>query len=64
MWLERACFGVLCLAFLAATVYFTWQVEDMERIAAKYRAADEGLRLQELGEQERAAVSSVVRAGV
>jgi hypothetical protein len=47
-----ACFGCLCLVFLAATAYFTWQVEDMERIAAKYRAADEGLQLQELGEQE------------
>jgi hypothetical protein len=53
-----ACFSVLCLVFLAATAYFTWQVEDMERIAAKYRAADEGLRLQELREQEQAAASS------
>jgi hypothetical protein len=58
-----ACFGFFCLAFLAATAYFTWQVEDMERIAAKYRAADLELRLDELGGQEQAAASSGPEAG-
>jgi hypothetical protein len=55
---ETACFGFVCLVFLAATTYFTWQVEDMERIAGKYRTADGVLRLEELKEQERAAASS------
>jgi hypothetical protein len=36
-----ACFGFTCLVFLAATAHFTCQVEDMERIAAKYHSADE-----------------------
>jgi hypothetical protein len=35
----------------------------MERIAAKYRAADEGLRLQDLGEQEQAAALSEPASG-
>jgi hypothetical protein len=41
----------LCLMFLAATAYFTWQVEDMERD----RTADEDLGLEERGKQEQAA---------
>jgi hypothetical protein len=59
-----ALFGFSCLVFLATTAYFTWQVEDMERIAAKYRAADEGLRLEELGRQEQAASSSETATGI
>jgi hypothetical protein len=56
--------GILCASFLIATIYFTWQVEDMERIAAKYGAADDFLELKKLQSQEGVAAVSAGPSGM